>query len=106
MSILTDGGALLSIEVPFRLRLADGAEVLIDPAAAFEHAERLTRLLRQRVTRAECDTDGNLLVVVADTAEVTVAPDLQFEAWTFAGARGEQVVCLPGGGLATWGAVP
>jgi hypothetical protein len=27
----------------------------------------------------------------------------QYEAWNFAGSAGEKVVCLPGGGVATWG---
>jgi uncharacterized protein DUF6188 len=33
-----------------------------------------------------------------------VPPDQDFEPWDFNGPRGEKVISLPGGGLATWSA--
>jgi hypothetical protein len=43
-----------------------------------------------------------LAVAFDDGARIIVQPDPDYEAWNVTGRHGMRIVCLPGGGLATW----
>lgn len=103
ITLLTDGGSELRFEAMFSLIDAGTAITSIAPAAAAESASQLVGLLNREIEAASMDDDGTLRLFLGGGARVEVAPDEEFEAWTFAGPKGEKAVCLPGGGLTTWG---
>jgi hypothetical protein len=104
VSFLTDGDAFLRIEQAFELRGPAAPAAVVRPPDAAAHAGALVQLLRGTVERADVDDRGTLRLGVSGGREIVVPPDNAYEAWTFAGARGEHVVCLPGGGVTGWGA--
>lgn len=58
-------------------------------------------LLRRSVLRARVMSDG-LLELHLGSAVLRIAPDVDYEAWTFADDAGVRLVALPGGGVAEW----
>jgi hypothetical protein len=95
------GDWCLRIEEPFLLRVGR-AEWLVDPESGAERAEMLGVLDRE-VRRCVTQHDGSLALDL-DAASLRVPASEDYEAWTLTGPHGVQIVSLPGGGLATWGA--
>lgn len=57
-----------------------------------------------KTIRALCVSDGgDLDVSFDDDCRLSVKSSEFHEAWQLSGPRGEMVVCMPGGKLATWG---
>ncbi|MGH3439740.1 MAG: DUF6188 family protein [Sciscionella sp.] len=63
-------------------------------------------MMHQRVTSAIAEDSGALTVTFANKTRVRVEPDERYDAGTFAGSKGEKVVCMSGGELAIWVAIP
>jgi hypothetical protein len=103
VTLWTDGGGELRVETPFTITGGGGAAVRVVPAAAAGSAALLVGLLKINVETASVADDGTLRLRLAGGGTIEVGPDEQFEAWTFAGPKGEKAVCMPGGGLTTWG---
>jgi hypothetical protein len=53
------------------------------------------------VTPSPCSM-GPLRIRFADSSELSVLPDPNYEAWQLAWSSGRSIMGLPGGGLATW----
>jgi hypothetical protein len=104
ISLLTDGGAQLTFETEFEMcGVWNSSVVQVVPEAAAEQAPALlSLLLRESIHAAQFYSDG-VLELRAGAVLLRTSPHEQYEAWTFAGPGGEKVVCLPGGGVATWG---
>lgn len=96
------GDMVLRIETPFELHTSAGPPATVDPEDAATQATALVGLFRATIESADVEEDGTLRLGISDGRAIVVRPDDDYEAWTFAGAEGEQVVCLPGGGVTTW----
>lgn len=106
ITLLTDRGAELRFETEVSLLgVGTATKISIAPAAAADGASLLVGLLNREVEAASIDDDGTLRLALGGGAKVEVAPHAAFEAWTFAGPKGEKAVCMPGGELTTWGIV-
>jgi hypothetical protein len=99
----TAEGDELKIETPFVLHLSNGEPMTVDPESAGDLAANLLDLIHQDIVIAEATEAGALSVHLSGGAVISVRPDGEYEAWTFAGASGAKVVCRPGGELSTWG---
>jgi hypothetical protein len=97
----TDDGGELRLETTFTFIDISGATTSVVPAAAGASASLLIGLLDCNIAGATVGDNGALRVSL-DAGTIEVGPDQEFEAWTYAGAKGEKAVCLPGGGLTTW----
>lgn len=106
VTLQTEEGAVLRVEQPFALRRHDEDVATVDPERAADHAPLLVGLLHKIVEGAEATEAGELTVRLSDAWALVVPPHSDYEAWTFAGSRGEHVVCVPGGGVTAWGADP
>ena len=105
LTLLTENGAELRVEVPFSLHRPDGLTVVINPEDPVEAMAVLPAVLHQMVTRSVADREtGSLLLEFSHGSRIEVPSSDSFEAWTFATQQGVQTVALPGGGLSTWGA--
>lgn len=96
------GDMVLRIETSFELHTSARPPATVDPEDAAAHATALVGWFGATIERAEVDEDGTLHLGVSEGRGIVVRPDDDYEAWTFAGAEGEHVVCLPGGGVTTW----
>jgi hypothetical protein len=103
VTLLTSGGAELRVETAFAITGEDLSSTSVSPVAAGPHASLLLGLLHREITGATVSQDGTLRLSLGGGGTVEVDPDDKFEAWTFAGPKGEKAVCLPGGGVTTWG---
>jgi hypothetical protein len=101
VSLHTDSGAQIRIEAAFELD-SEGTATSGAPEELEDAWLALQSLRRQQISSATAAESGALRVTFSGGAELHVPPDDALEAWTFAGAAGDLVVCLPGGGLATW----
>jgi hypothetical protein len=102
LSLLFESGGELSLSGSATLR-SSSQPVRVEPEG---HANVLTALdlLWDTVTRAEASPTGLLTTEFSKGPTLTIDADSDYEAWEFVTVDGEQrVVCLPGGGLATWG---
>ena len=59
-------------------------------------------VLGKKVEYAIASDDGTLNLKFADVTLLTVSPNPHFEACGASATNGFRLVCLPGGGLATW----
>jgi len=101
--IETVDGTELRIETPFRLSSADSTHLdEVHPDRLDEMGSVVVGLLRQQIVRASIDESGALSLRFARGQRLECPPDPKFEAWTLVTASGEQMVCLPGGGVAHW----
>jgi hypothetical protein len=105
IAFLTESGGQVKIETPFVLIGEDQARKVIDPPAPGTSAVDVLRVLRQKIVRADFTDEGHLRLEIGTVMSIEVDPHDSFEAWNFADSRGVKVVCLPGGGVATWGMV-
>jgi hypothetical protein len=102
VSLADDTGALLRLEQDVEVTTPEGT-VTVDPEHAAAHAPLFVALLHRVVLSAVADEDGTLRVTVGGGPALVVRPNERYEAWTFTSHSGrDRVVCLPGGGLATW----
>ena len=102
--ILTSEGAELRIQTRLVAAVRGNTPQELIPGEWGPGAAVLTTLFRRVIASASAVVeDGSLTVTFQDGTELRVPPHPQYEAWTFAGSQGKKVVCLPGGGLATWG---
>jgi Family of unknown function (DUF6188) len=63
---------------------------------------RLIAVLGQSVEEAKVDQQGHLQFKLTGGIGIECGHDDMYEAWKLEGPRAFLVVCLPGGGLATW----
>lgn len=104
VSLGGDGEGFLQIEQECEVSV-DGVHAVVDPERPGQHASLFVALLHRTVAAAVAEDTGALRVSFSGGASLTVRPVDGYEAWTFSGAGGVLVACLPGGGLTTWGAV-
>lgn len=62
----------------------------------------LLSILGMAVENATADVDGTIRFKFSGSFAVECGADLKYEAWQLAGPNDFLIVCLPGGGLATW----
>lgn len=99
---LMHGGSELRIDTAFDFR-PESTLMTIDPSTASGFASTLIGLLHIEIEAAKVTDAGALELCFRGNSVLNVAPSDEFEAWTFAGAEGSKVVCMPGGGVTTWG---
>jgi len=104
LTLLTAGGFELRIETLFSMSDAAGHRRDVEPTEIGVNAGSLLALLNQTVTSCSTAAFGALHLSFETGAVLSIEPHPAFEAWTITGSRGERAVCLPGGGLANWGA--
>jgi len=63
---------------------------------------QLIAVLGQSVDEARVDEQGRVQFKLTGGIEIECGIDDKYEAWQLAGLRTFLIVCLPGGGLATW----
>ncbi len=102
-TFLTSGDCELRVETESILKTPTGEMVGFDPEFPGIAASHLARLVREIVTLAEVGSAGNLLIAFESGAELTVAPNAEYEAWGLVGPKGRRVTCMPGGEVALWG---
>lgn len=106
ITLVTDGGIQLRLETQFTLTEPDSEPIVIDPQQPGAAALKMLGLLHQVIRSFSVAEESGTLVLIAEGgSELRIEANDAFEAWTIAGRRGEKVVCLPGGGLAIWGAL-
>lgn len=59
-------------------------------------------VLHKKIDTAVAYKNGRLELKFEGNLEVSVPPDLKYEAWELSGTGGLHLVCRPGGGLAIW----
>lgn len=95
-------GYVVVIESDFSLAMA-GHTITLSPESATEDGiEPVRQLIGQRVTSADADEAGALIVRFSGGTDLLVAPDADYEAWHVSSPDGALVVCTPGGRLAVW----
>jgi Family of unknown function (DUF6188) len=102
LGLLFDSGAELAIGGVASLR-SSGGTVPIEPDRQVNVLATID-LLWDAVTHAQTSPTGRLTIEFAKGRTLGIDADVGYEAWEFVTADAEvRVVCLPGGGLATWG---
>ncbi len=102
ITMLTSEDCELRVETEAVIRSPEGEVVRFDPESPGIAAIHLALLVRDSVTMAEAGTVGELRMAFESGAELTVAPDAEYEAWGLVGPKDRRVVCTPGGELAQW----
>ena len=104
ITFVTSSGGELRIGNNFSVSLPESPAVNVDPEAPGTAAHAVLALLHQELASVALDESGRLAMTFASGASVAVGSDEQYEAWTYAGAHdGVKIICLPGGGLTTFG---
>ena len=104
ITFVTSSGGELRIGNNFSVCPPEGPAVYVDPEVPGTAAHTVLALLHQELASVAVDESGRLELMFASGASVVVGPDAQYEAWTYAGSHdGVKIICLPGGGLATFG---
>lgn len=80
---------------------ADGMHIIDSSTPQEELPAALAELVGAEITEVLVAKDGHLAVNFAD-AQLSVRASADYEAWELAGPRGERIVCMPGGELASW----
>lgn len=101
--VLTSGDCELRVETEAVIRTTEGEVVRFDPGSPGIAAIHLARLVHESINLAEAGTAGDMRMVFESGAELTVAPDVEYEAWGLVAPKGRRVVSMPGGELALWG---
>jgi Family of unknown function (DUF6188) len=94
--------ASVIIEGPFEF-VDDGLARAFDPNGP--HPEDLgpaLKLRRKTIEAAIISDDGGLQLQFSDQLSLHVPSLPQYEAWELFEGDGKHIICLPGGGLATW----
>ncbi|WP_336032392.1 DUF6188 family protein [Geodermatophilus sp. FMUSA9-8] len=102
VQVVLDDGSLLTLACPVAVAGRSGPRV--EPTT-LDGVALLHPWLRTTARDAGVDVTGALSFTVGPT-RLRCAPDPSYEAWTYDGPGGAKVVCMPGGGLAIWGARP
>jgi hypothetical protein len=89
------------VERPFHLRSRDRSHEL-DPESTSSMLPFLSTL-GATVEKAEVNLDGTIRFDLSGGISVECASGPRYEAWQLVGPKGFLLVCLPGGGLATFG---
>ena len=79
----------------------DGMQVIDSGTPQEELPAALAELVGAEITEVLVAKEGHLAVNFAD-AQLSVRASADSEAWQLAGPTGERIVCMPGGGLASW----
>jgi hypothetical protein len=103
VTLVLDGGVEIRIATAFSVRAPSGQVVQIDPEQLGPGLEHIVDVLHGTVTDAVAQESGTLVLDFDNGAQLEVAPDDSYEAWTLAGSHGQKVVAGPGGELSTWG---
>lgn len=101
VSLNTNAGFEIRIEVDFSLRTPDG-NFDLSPGSSDAQADHLRALLHQKITFSIAEESGALSLVFSNGSRLHVDPHDSYEAWTVAGPGGMKVVAMPGGELAVW----
>ncbi|WP_224276049.1 DUF6188 family protein [Nocardioides lacusdianchii] len=99
----TTGGWSIRVEGDCTLHHA-GVELTVVDEQFDALGPTISAWVGQPLTGIEYDTSGGLVVRCAGDRLVVPASE-DFEAWGIAGPQQEKVVSMPGGEVATWGAV-
>lgn len=103
VSIETSDGAVLRIETPFQLsQSGEDPFQTVDPEHLEQSGSSLFSLINGEIGSASISDWGALSIRFAKGQLLLCEPNSQFEAWSIASPSGEQMVCLPGGGVAVW----
>lgn len=97
------GSASIRIETTATIERPGSQSIVVEPETPDAAASEVVRLRGLAVSEASTADNGELAMEFDDGTRLTVPPNARYEAWTFAGEHGEKAVCLPGGGLTTWG---
>jgi hypothetical protein len=104
ITLVISSGGELRIGNNFSVSLPESPAVDVDPEAPGAAVHAVLALLHQELASVAFDESGRLELIFARGASLMVAPDKQYEVWTYAGAHdGVKIICLPGGGLTTFG---
>lgn len=101
VSLNTNAGFEIRIEVDFSLRTPDG-NFDLSPGPSDAQADHLRALLYQKITFSVAEESGALSLGFSNGSRLHVDPHDSYEAWTVAGPGGMKVVAMPGGELAVW----
>lgn len=66
-------------------------------------AKQISLLRGSVVTTATVSDSGALELKFDDGSEITVQPDPDYDAWSFSGPHGTEIVCMVGGNVTTFG---
>lgn len=105
-SIAFDATAEARIETTFSVSTPAGHTEVFDPDKDLAQMGPLLTLHQTKIVSADADETGHLNLHFSDGRQLDCAPDPDYEAWTFNGPDGLQLVAMPGGGLAVWGGMP
>jgi hypothetical protein len=103
LSVYTDGGAEIRIEGSFDMRSGDSLPATLNPSDMAAEAPLILRNLQQPIRLANVEESGQLTLKIGEELLLCIKPDMDYEAWEYVDAEERRVVCLPGGGIATWG---
>jgi hypothetical protein len=103
LSLYTNAKFEIRIEGKFSLS-GQGMHYEIDPDRAAE-LDQVTSLVGYVIEGTSVEESGALNLDLEGDVHIHVEPDVQYEAWTFSGPRGEKVVCGPGGIMSCWSAI-
>lgn len=102
LGVLFDSGAELSIGGVATLR-SSGPSVAIEPERRVNVLAAID-LLWDSVVRADASPEGQLSIEFSKGRTLVIDPDAGYEAWEFVTEDTVvRLVCMPGGGLTTWG---
>ena len=101
-SLVFDNECVLRVETRFRLLGAHGSEEF-DQVNLSRSTESLRSLFLATVEAVEIEVNGELRLRFSGQRVLVVEPDEQFEAWSVVEKTGAQMVCLPGGGVSSFG---
>ena len=100
--IVTACGDEVRVETEAALTASGGASIVFDPERLQNVPELLMEAVQGSISSACCTPEGELHIEFEGGMELKVSPDDEYEAWQYSGSDGSLVVCLPGGGVATW----
>jgi Family of unknown function (DUF6188) len=104
ITFITSGGGEFRFANTLTVTAPHGEAINVDPEAPGRAAETVLALLHEPIKHVSLDEAGILELTFASGASVRVGPDDRYEGWTYAGDDGVKIICMPGGGLTTFGA--
>jgi hypothetical protein len=103
ITLLMDPRAEISLSTTFVLTTSSGDTQSVDPEHAESAASAVLAQLHQTIVSHTVDeTTGQLSLHLSNGAQIDIATNSTYEAWTFAGPKGYKVVARPGGGVTAW----
>jgi hypothetical protein len=102
VSIEAADGAVLRIEAPFEFSPSgDEPFQTVDPGRLAQSTP-LFSVLNDDIVHVSVNEQGALFIRFAKGQALRCEPDRHFEAWSIVAPSGEQMVCLPGGGVSVF----